>query len=233
MKYFHHKSIKNYTIALLDLFDDIHVIRQLDDNSIFDIKVPIQFGSKEKAFYLTNIETQNLLSGNVNILPKMVLSFDSLSKATNRNTNKLAKLNISNTSFQYNSVAYDFNYTLFIATRTFTDATVIIEQIAPLFRPDYPLKINEIFSQKEPTTIPVSLGEFSINLPSELADDEIRIIEVEVPLTIKGNLYLPFKDSKLIENLNVQYNIDFSEKEQKYLLDCCDNLSKHPFENSI
>ena len=213
MKYYHHSSIKNYTIALLDLFNDIHIVRYDDEEGReYDFKVPIIFGSKEKAFHLDSIETQNILNGNVNVLPKIVLSFEGMSKAPMRNTNKLARLDHKK---QYNSVSYDFQFTMYIATRTFTDATIIIEQIAPLFRPDYSVKINEIDIQEEPTTIPVTIGDFSIVLPDTTSEDELRIIEVDVPLTIKGNLYLPLTDPKLITKLKVNYFLI----EDKYQLD--------------
>lgn len=211
MNYFHHSSVKNYTIALLDLFNDIHLPRYSEDGErLQDIVLPISFGSREKAYQLNDVDIENLLNGNVNILPRMALEFNSLSKAMERNTNKNHKINkrsantseILETEYQYNSVSYDFDFTLHIATRTFTDATIIIEQIAPMFRPDYSIKIQELDIQEEPTTIPVAIGDFDITIP-EVDETEIRIIEVSLPLVIKGNLYLPIKEDKIINDLNI------------------------------
>jgi len=219
MKYFHHQSIRNYTIALLDLFNDIHIIRTNNlGEQQKDFIVPIQFGNKDKAFQLSKHDFENITNGNINILPRMALGFNGLSKAQERNTNKLIKINkskINNSSvkWNYNSVAYDFDYTLYIATKTFTDATVIIEQIAPMFRPDITIKIIEVDIESEPTSIPVQIGDFSIELPNELINTEIRIVQIELPIILKGNLHLPIKENKLIKEIEV--NINNIEKERK------------------
>jgi len=213
MTYFHHNSIENYTIALLDLFNDIHIIRYNEDGSVLeDINVPITFGSKEKAYYLNKTDMINLQNRNYNILPRMVLSFNSMSKALDRNTNqkhKIYKKSIEDNNevvlhnYFYNGMAYDFNFTVYIATKTFSDATVIIEQIATIFRPDITLKIYELDIQDEPTSIPVQLGEFEVDLPDVTEEDEIRVIQCSFDVTLKGNLYPIIKEDKIIKDIVV------------------------------
>jgi hypothetical protein len=212
MNFFFHNSIKNYTIALLDLFNDIHIPRYSEEGErLKDIIIPIKFGNRDKAFQLDEHEIENLINGNINVLPKMALEFNSMSKALDRNTNKNHKINKRKVStdpaalmyeYHYNAVAYDFEFTLYLATRTFTDATMVIEQIAPMFRPDISMKIWELDIQEEPTTVPVAIGDFDITLP-DLDPDEIRIIEVSLPITLKGNLYMPITDMSVIKELEV------------------------------
>jgi hypothetical protein len=177
-------------------------------------------GNRDKAFQLSEHDIENLLTGNVNILPRMVLEFDSMNKAQERDTNKLHKINkkaLNDLSYQYhyNAVAYDFNYNIHIATRTFTDATIIVEQIAPMFRPDLTLKIQELDIQQEPTSVPVTIGDFSFTLPDELAEEDIRIIEVSFPITVKGNLYLPIKDASIIKELEINTKVIESFRTEK------------------
>ena len=232
MNYFHHSSIKNYTIALLDLFNDIHVPRyNSSGEKIDDIIVPIKFGSRDKAYMLSEHDMDNIHNGNVNVLPRMVLQFDSMSKAQDRDTNKLSKINKRKLGknpadlmyeYHYNARAYDFTFTLFIATRTFTDATIIVEQIAPMFRPDISLKIQEMDIQDEPTTVPVTIDDFSFTLPQDMAEEEIRIIEVDVSVTLKGNLYLPITDASVIKEMEINMETIESrrtELTEKYELD--------------
>lgn len=232
MNYFHHSSIKNYTIALLDLFNDIHVPRyNTNGEKIDDIIIPIKFGGRDKAYMLSEHDMDNIHNGNVNVLPRMVLQFDSMSKAQDRDTNKLSKINKRKVGkdpaslmyeYHYNARAYDFTFTLFIATRTFTDATIIVEQIAPMFRPDISLKIQEMDIQDEPTTVPVTIDDFSFTLPEDMTEEEIRIIEVEVPVTLKGNLYLPITDAGVIKEMEINMEIIESrrtELTEKYELD--------------
>jgi len=232
MKLFHHQSLKNYTIALLDLFNDISVPRYNEDGSLLEeIKVPIQFGNRDKAFMLSDHDMENIHTGNVNIFPRMVLQFNSMSKAQDRNTNKLLKINKRKQDndvdsllyeYQYNASAYDFTFTIYLATRTFTDATIIIEQIAPMFRPDISLKIWEIDIQKEPTTVPVQIGDFDVELPDEMTDEDIRLVEVSFPLTVKGNLYLPISNQEIIKDIKLNMKVIESRRTartEKYGLD--------------
>lgn len=227
MNYFYHNSIKQYTIGLLDMFNDLKIPRfNTAGARISDLDIPIKFGNREKAYTLNDHDIENLSNGNVTVLPRMVLEFNGLSKAMDRNTNKNHKINKNSLqdnllfAYHYNAVAYDFNYTLYLATRTFTDATIVIEQIAPMFRPDITLRIQELDIQLEPTAIPVMIGEFEIQLP-EITNDDIRLIEVSLPITLKGNLYLPIKEEKIINE--IQLNIkkvesDLYNKTEEYEL---------------
>jgi len=222
MNYFHHSSIRNYTIALLDLFNDIHVPRYNSDGErIKDIRIPIKFGNRDKAYVLSEHDMDNIHNGNVNVLPRMVLQFDSMTKAQDRDTNKLSKINKRKSSsepadlmyeYHYNARAYDFYFTLFIATKTFTDATIIVEQIAPMFRPDISLKITEMDIQEKPTTVPVSIDDFTFTLPDEPQEEDIRIIEVEVPVILKGNLYLPIMDIGVIKEMEINMKVIESQR---------------------
>jgi len=217
MQYFHHNSIRNFTIALLDLFNNIHVPRfNSSGDKLHDIVVPIKFGGRDKAYMLSEHDMDNIHNGNVNVLPRMVLQFDGMSKAPDRDTNKLSKINKRKIgsdptsllyNYHYNAVAYDFNYTVFIACRTFTDATIIVEQIAPMFRPDITLKIQELDIQEKPTSVPVQIDDFAFTLPEDMGEDEIRIIEVEFPVSVKGNLYLPITEAGVIKAVEVNMEV--------------------------
>ena len=208
MAYFHHQSIKKNTVAILDLFNDIEVVRFNDlGEQIKSFKVPIVFGGRDKLFQVLDHSNQNLNTRNLNVYPRMALSFDGLTRAQNRDTNKLQKINKTNGTetiqFQFNPVAYDFNFTLNIATRTFTDMTVIIEQIAPYFRPTKTLYIKEIDIQDVPSQLTLSISDFAITIPDIIADEEIRIIECQLPLTLRGNLYLPIMDADVLSKIKL------------------------------
>ncbi len=217
MDFFYHNSIKTYTIALLDMFSHIQVPRyNSEGEKIEDFSVPITFGNRDKAYMLSEHDLENIHNGNVNMFPRMVLSFSAMNKAQDRNTNKMHKINKKKQDediekmlyeYHYNGAAYDFEYIIYIATKTFTDATIIIEQIAPMFRPDITIKIQELDIQEEPTSVPVMLGDFGIELPEDMAEDEIRIIEVDFPITLKGTLYLPIIEEEVIKKLNINTHI--------------------------
>lgn len=213
MEYFHHQSIKKNTVAILDLFNDIEVPRFNEiGERIKTITVPIVFGNRDKLFQMLDQTNINLTTMNVNAYPRMALSFDGLSKASNRDTNKLTKVNKSSgdktISFQFNPVAYNFSFTLYIATRTLTDMTVIIEQIAPLFRPTRTLLIKEIDIQDTPSELTLEIGDFSLTLPDTLSSEDIRIVECSLPLTLRGNLYLPIKEANVLTSIKLFLSLE-------------------------
>lgn len=206
--YWHHQTIKKNTIAIMDLFNDIEVPRYDSNGNIISfIKVPIEFGNRDKLMQYLDQSNKNLVTGNVMSYPRMALSFTGLTKAANRDTNKTERINKLKDSkkvqFQFNARAYDFNYTLFIATRTLTDMTIIVEQIAPLFRPSITLQVKEIDIQDVPTNLVLELGDFNFDLPDTLEAEDIRIVQVDVSLVLRGNLYLPLKDIKLIDDFRI------------------------------
>jgi len=209
-------------VALLDLFNDIHIPRfSSDGERIDDFIVPIKFGSRGKAYQLNDHEIENLTNGNVNILPRMSMELNSINKAQNRDTNKNSKINkrvkdVNKLIYEYhhNARAFDFDYVLNIATRTLSDLSIVLEQILPMFRPDYTLKIWELDIQEESTSIPIEIGDPDIEIPDE-EDDEIRILKASIPIKLKGNLYLPIKDAGVIKEMNLNIRNIEAQRDEK------------------
>ena len=93
-------STKSYTIALLNAFNELKYFipkRVVDENGnivYIDefIRVPIKFGSYEKYSAYEDISPELLQSRNYNFLPRMVLSFEGMSRATDRQTGKYNKI---------------------------------------------------------------------------------------------------------------------------------------------
>ena len=205
--YFHHNTTKKYTTSLLNVFNDIEIPRYNKDGTVLKvINVPIVFSSRERAVQLIESDYEKY-GQSQNVLPKMALSLNSIDKSPNRDTNKYNKKiyydeNNKPKSYQINSVSYNFSYTLHILARTMSDLTMIIEQILPLFRPTYNIRLKELDYQEETTSVPIELGGVSFDLPVDLSeDDDIRIISADIELTLRGNMYLPIKDTGVIEHI--------------------------------
>lgn len=211
MEFFAHKSIRKYTLALLDTFNDIYVER-IDRNSNKNyINVPITFGSKDKAFVLNQKELDQWLQGNYNILPRMSLSLLTMTRDIKRDTNRLHTINKTvdgkTLNFQYNAVAYAFTFELAIATRSMSELSVILEQILPSFNPSIRLVVKEMELHDEPTSIPVNLLSVDLDLPNNIgSDDDIRIVGATIMLELKGNIYQPFKETSLIEQVRLYFS---------------------------
>lgn len=209
-------------MALLDTFNDIEIERVSSDGLSTDYHtVPITFGTRDKAFILSEQDSEAMLRGNVNILPRMALTFDSMTPNKQRQTNKYTKINKvidgETVQFQYNAVAMDFAFTISIATRTMMDMSMIQEQIIPFFNPSYSLFVNELEIQEEPTSIPVMLEGADIQLPEEYAEDEIRIIEGSLNIIVKGNMYPPIKDAAKVEKVKIYMGLKVNDEELRSL----------------
>lgn len=209
--YYHHNIIRKYTLGLLDSFNNVQVERTLNDGSISYIQVPITFGSRDKAFTITEMDMKQWLTNNYNVLPRMALSTISMNKDLKRDTHKLHTINqtVDGTTltFQYNAVAWNFSYELAIAARSMTELSMIIEQIVPHFNPTYNLRIYELDIQDTPTTVPVILSSLNFEIPNNMGQEEdIRIVGAVITLELKGNIYQPFMTTEAIDNVRLYLN---------------------------
>jgi hypothetical protein len=202
-------SIRNYTLAVLDAFNNVKHWVKNEDGTHKEEVIPFTFGNYEKSIALEDIDKETYLSGNFNFIPRMVLTFQGMSKIPERTTNKFQKISkiIDNPEnpgrkelqFGYNSVPYDFQYNLIIQARGLNQAFQIIEQIMPRFRPTYSISIQEypLFDNMTLTQLEADDPDFEIL--DEFEETDINIITVTIPLNLRANLYMPLQVSGPIE----------------------------------
>jgi hypothetical protein len=217
MEFFAHQTIKKYTLALLDTFNDIKVERKNKSGTPYYITVPITFGSKNKAFVLSQQDVDQWKTGNTNFLPRMSLSLLTMLKDNKRDTNRLHKIHKSfadkSATFQYNAVAYTFTFELALAALSLTELSMMLEQLLTRFNPSVRINVMEMLIQDEPSSLPVNLLSVDVDLPSNLGpEDDIRIVNATLMLELKGNIYQPFTDSALIEQVRLYMNPWYDDK---------------------
>ena len=207
MEFFKFDTIKKYTKSLLDTFNDIQVEKYINETDTKLVTIPISFGSKDAASVFSEKETEQLLQGNFNILPRMSLSLVDMERDEQRATSRFQiPIRIEGpdgkiTQYQHNCVPYVFTFTLNVVTKTLTDLTTIIEQILPFFNPNINLKVRELDWLSEPTTVNVELMSVTYDLPSEYDGLDIRICTADIMMRVHGNIYPPIKNSTLIKNI--------------------------------
>jgi hypothetical protein len=200
-KYFN--TTQNYTLALLNAFDNIwYYVQERDEenNYLHDkaYKVPVQFGNYEKSVILEDINEFDITTGNINILPRIVISFVSMTKVPERQTQKYQRFSkrVQHPEsdrivldMSYNSVAYDFQYNMLVQARGMTMATQITEQILKYFNPSMNLNIKEfpIFTDYTQTQIQIEDPQFEII--DEFEDTQVNIINITFGLNVRGNIY--------------------------------------------
>jgi hypothetical protein len=196
-------SIRKYTLAIINSLNNVKLWVKNEDGTHTERTIPIKFGNYEKSIALEDIDEKTYLSGNFNVIPRMVLTFEGLSKDPDRMTNKFQKISrrIENPDkpgsqmlqFAYNSVPYDFQYNLVIQTRGLNQAFMIIEQILPMFRPTYPLEIQEFPLFKEKTLTQLECDDPQFEIIEDFQDTDVNIVNVTIPLNLRSNLYMPLR----------------------------------------
>lgn len=206
---YHHGSIRKYTAALIDLFNEVEVQYQMSTGETITKKVPLTYSSKEKAREFDKHTAEQLRSGNYNVLPRGSLAFVSLDKHTERTPNKNLKINkfISDTAieFAFNSISYDFSFEINFQCRGMNEATQIMEQIAPIFNPTVNIDIWDAQNLSEPTRIPVRL--LGISFENEDYNElSSNIVTVVFNVALTGNLYQPIKSIPRINEFDIYLN---------------------------
>ncbi len=206
-------AVRNYTLALLNSFNGVkYWVETNDELQQKEFVIPISFSNYEKSLALQDLSEKELRKGNFNFLPRLVLSFEGMSKAEDRQTNKFQKLSkrvyhpdTQKTSMDvsYNSVAYDYQFTLLLQSRGLTIASQVVEEILVKFNPTLNLMINEfpIFEDRTETQIQISDPAFEIQ--DEFQDEETNIIHVTFDITVRGNIYSPIEMQGPIETVKM------------------------------
>jgi len=205
----HHGSIRNYTAALLDLFNNLEV-QHVDSAGVTQIRsVPIVYSTREKAQIVDKLTGEQLRSGNYNVLPRSSISLSTVAKSDSRTLNKNVKINaksnVDTFDFMFNSVPYEFTYELNVQCRGMNEASQIIEQVAPKFNPFVELDIWDAQNLNTPTRVPVKLLDIGIET-EEYDEYSSNICNVSFGLSINGNLYPPIQTIQRIKQFKMTIN---------------------------
>ena len=205
----YHNTIRKYTSALLDLFNDIQLPFIKSDGTEHFKAIPIVFSTREKCVSFDEKTTEALYSGNYNVLPRASLSLNSMAKNGGRIMNKNQKINKARTEktidFSFNSVPYDFSYDLIIQCRGMNQTSLILETILPMFNPTINIDIFDAVNLSEATRVPVKLEgvEFSGDDYDELS---ANIYQITISLSLVGNIYSPIKTQARVEEYDMNIN---------------------------
>lgn len=213
----HHTTIRKYTSALMNIFNDIEIQYPNSLGNIITKSIPIRYSTREKARIFDQYTTEQLLSGNYNVLPRANLALSTVVKSDQRVTNKNLKINTKITAetieYMYNSVPYEFTYELTIMCRGMNEVAMIIEQIAPKFNPVLNVDVWDAQNLDEPTRVPVKLLDIGIE-NDEYDELSSNIFSVSFGLSIMGNLYQPIKLIQRIKEFKILIN---EQKQDKFI----------------
>jgi hypothetical protein len=137
------------------------------------------------------------------IFPTMTYEITSFVYDNSRKQNSLLK-NMSardavSAQTQYVGVPYDLNFTMSIFTRNADDAFQIVEQILPIFNPDFNISVNLQSEMGIIRDIPIILNGVNQNIEYEGDFSKSRFIEWTLDFTMKVYFYGPITTSKIIK----------------------------------
>lgn len=204
MNYSYHKIIRKIIVAFGDMFNQIKIGRyDANGKELEQFLVPLLYGGKEK--YVSRLEGDPNLDKKVQItLPVMSYEMTDMSYDANRKLNSNFR-NVSSHGEQnsvlavYNPVPFDFDFSLFAYVRNFEDGAQLIEKILPYFTPDYTISVNLIPEMGVIKQLPIILKNVSHENEYEGSyDSDIRRIVWTLNFTVKGYLYGPVSEPKII-----------------------------------
>jgi hypothetical protein len=197
----YHQTIKKMVISFGALFSKVKVIRHDNlGNLIQTVAVPIAYGPKEKIFVKLRQDPDHT-NHIYTILPRMAFEITNYSYAPNRAVNKQNQIRCYKDGTMtgvYSPAPYDLSIQLSVLTKGAEDGFAIIEQILPLFKPDYTLTIDPLPGLEIRQDIPIALNSVSLMDDYEGDFSTRRFVTHTLDFTAHINLYGPIQTSGVI-----------------------------------
>lgn len=193
--------VKKVIIGFGSLFSKVKIIRRLNDGTVGEtVQVPIGYGPKEK--FIVRIDQDPTLSQNVLItLPRLAFeitgyNYDSSRKVNRNNVIKCFKDGI--VTGTYSPVPYNIEISMHLLSKGTEDSLAVLEQILPLFTPEYTLSINALPDMLITTDIPIVLNGVSVSDSYEGDFSSRRLVTHTFSFTAKALLFGPVTTDKVI-----------------------------------
>lgn len=217
INYSYYEIIRRTSAAFGTLFNNIYIRHLNEDGEDYSyIKVPLAYGPIQK--FLARIEQKPDLRNRVAItLPRMSyqigqLTYDSSRKSSSTQTFKTGYGESNTPTNLYLPVPWNLPFELSIATKNNDDMFQIVEQILPIFKPEYNLSVNLVSTIGDIKKVPVILQGIS-----PFQDDYDGYYEtrrfIQCTLSFNAKIYLygaipSDENKKIIKKVQVDYYSD-------------------------
>jgi len=162
VNHFYNATTRKYITLFGTLFNKINISREDNNGSEIQFQtVPIAYGPWQK--FLSRIsQDPNLNQKSAITLPRMSFEITNMIYDGQRKISSKQKLKKSvesgdGTSFNWSATPYNIDFSLYIMTKYSEDATKIIEQIIPFFKPEWTTTVN-LIPDMESIDIPLILN---------------------------------------------------------------------------
>lgn len=204
VNHFYNGTTRKYVAIFGTTFNQIKITRATKENSkVQEVIVPISYGPFQK--FLARIEQDpDLNNPSAITLPRM--SFEILNMAYDGTRKIGSKQKIlknlpnqqSEKAFVWSGAPYNIDFSLYIMTKYAEDATKIVEQIIPFFRPEYTVTAK-LIDGIEPIDIPMILNSVTNEELYEGSFEERRSVLWTLNFTMKAWYFGPTREKKYIK----------------------------------
>ncbi len=234
IRYYYPKTIKNVTVALMDMFNDLKVYKYTSaGTSATEYNVPISFGPVEKE-HQNRIEDHEYIASADDVngytqvephgqrywisTPRLALVMNGIAYNAERaygvnewrewfaETLAVEGSNLDDILRDYSPAPYDINYTLHVMTDSMDYFAQIMENILPYFNPALFLRVKEFSFLNIERDLRVTMPGVNPEFMSpEMSDDERRQVNGTMDLTVEAWMYRPFERSNIIKTIQSRY----------------------------
>lgn len=214
--HYYNRTIRRMVAVFGAVFNDIQLVKYTQDGTteLERITVPLVYAGKEK-YVMRNLMDPTLTKSIQTVLPRASFEFTGLQYDSSRKQTRVNSLKAVDGAGgyrqQYQSVPYNMTFAMSFYVRNIEDGAQIIEQIVPMFNPDYTLLVNEDDNMGISRDIPITLDNIQMDLTYEGKADEMRMIIWDLSFTMKTDIFGPVSTAAVIKQANT-YIYDSSAK---------------------
>ena len=228
----YHELIRKTVVAFGTLFNDMYVYRKNSTGKIIQkMKVPLAYGPKQK--FLVRLDQDSARTAEDGkttalTLPRIGFEMTTLTYDAPRKLNRIQKFrkakgaDSKSLQHSYMPVPYNVGFSLFAMAKNSEDALQIVEQILPMFQPDYTISLNVMPTMEIVRDVPIVLNDVAYEDTYDGNFTERRVIMYTLNFTAKMYLYGPVTSQKIIKRVQVdQYsdtNVNVAKREQRIVV---------------
>lgn len=222
--YFFNHTLRNISIALLNIVNDMHCVNyDTSGNPVKQIPVPIIFNVPEKDsffrlvnHYFTN-DNEEVNQRYYVSKPRMNLSFTGMSYDSKRQNDSNAltewvKYSIAtsgtsatNSLTNLNPTPYLFDYTLDIKTESWLHLTELIEQFLVYFNPCAEISVKEFNDVNIARDLKVSITSIGFTINEDKDSNGYKTADCSIGLQVEGQLYRPLSMTGIITKVESNF----------------------------
>jgi hypothetical protein len=228
----YHELIRKTIVAFGTLFNDLYIYRRASSGKVNQkMKVPLAYGPKQK--FLARIDQDSTrgaddVKSTALTLPRIGFELTGLTYDPSRKLNRIQKFkkvkgaDTKSMTNVYMPVPYNVSFTLFTMAKNSEDALQIVEQILPMFQPDYTVSLNVMPSLDIVRDVPIILNDVTYEDSYDGTFTDRRVLMYTLSFTAKMYLYGPVTSTKVIKQVQVDQYTNTStataKREQRYVV---------------